>query len=302
MIRADWLSAFVVAVPLTLATGLVALAAPGCGSETADVADGGPGGEGGVGEGGIANGDGAPDGTIQTPFGPCTPGTTQCTNCIDDDGDGKIDFLDGECTGNLDNDEGTFGTGIPGDNIDPCKQDCFFDGNSGSGDDGCLWEVGCLRPNPSPGRCPDLDPTTKECKDQLQQSQRCLDKCKPSAPNGCDCFGCCDIPRPDGGHAYVLLESTCNTASLDDPTKCHSCVQQAPGPNSCLNTCDHCELCVGKPELPADCAPPVPDGGTPAPDAGTGQTCGDGRQICNATTLCQAGYYCVTGCCVPQIN
>ena len=35
----------------------------------------------------------------------------------------------------LDNDESSFATGIPGDNMDACKQDCFFDGNSGMGDD-----------------------------------------------------------------------------------------------------------------------------------------------------------------------
>ena len=48
---------------------------------------------------------------------------------------------DAECTGASDNDEASFGTGIPGDNKDPCKQDCFFDGNSGSGDDGCTTSV-----------------------------------------------------------------------------------------------------------------------------------------------------------------
>src|SRR5438045_3952646 len=62
-----------------------------------------------------------------TPLGPCVSGGTQCTNCIDDDGDGKVDWLDPECTGPLDNDESSYATGIPGDNVDPCKQDCWFD-------------------------------------------------------------------------------------------------------------------------------------------------------------------------------
>src|SRR5947207_6303314 len=68
-------------------------------------------------------------------------GTTQCSDGIDNDGDGKIDYADPECVGPLDNDESSFATGIPGDNIDACKQDCFFDGNSGMGDDGCLWQL-----------------------------------------------------------------------------------------------------------------------------------------------------------------
>ena len=69
--------------------------------------------------------------------------TTQCSDGIDNDGDGKIDYNDPECVGPLDNDEGTFATGIPGDNSDACKQDCFFDGNSGMGDDGCEWQLKC---------------------------------------------------------------------------------------------------------------------------------------------------------------
>ena len=44
----------------------------------------------------------------------------------------------------VDNDEGSFATGIPGDNKDANKQDCFFDGNSGGGDDGCNQHVCCL--------------------------------------------------------------------------------------------------------------------------------------------------------------
>ena len=70
-------------------------------------------------------------------------GNTQCSDGIDNDGDGKIDYADPECVGPLDNDESSFATGIPGDNIDACKQDCFFDGNSGMGDDDCQWQLKC---------------------------------------------------------------------------------------------------------------------------------------------------------------
>lgn len=43
-----------------------------------------------------------------------------------------------------DDDEGSFGTGISGDNRDPKWQDCFFDGNSGAGDDRCRYHTECL--------------------------------------------------------------------------------------------------------------------------------------------------------------
>ena len=109
-------------------------------------------------DGSIVLPDGAvrlPDGAIITDGGayPCVPGSTQCTDCIDNDGDGLVDWLDPECTGPLDRDESSYATGIPGDNIDPCKQDCWFDGNSGAGDDGCLFPSKCLPGSKDP-KCP----------------------------------------------------------------------------------------------------------------------------------------------------
>src|SRR6185436_11947404 len=44
---------------------------------------------------------------------PCTPAGTQCMDCIDNDGDGAIDAWDTECTGPIDNDEGSFMLAIP---------------------------------------------------------------------------------------------------------------------------------------------------------------------------------------------
>jgi len=84
-------------------------------------------------------------GNHDAPFtGTCNPnpGAPQCSDCKDNDGDGKIDGFDIQCTGPLDNDEATFATGIPGDNKDAVMQDCFFDGDSGAGNDGCNIHVG----------------------------------------------------------------------------------------------------------------------------------------------------------------
>ena len=124
-------------------------------------------------------------------------GNPQCSDGIDNDGDGKIDYDDPECVGPLDNDESSFATGIPGDNMDACKQDCFFDGNSGMGDDGCLWQLKCDPQSVEP-KCPydqQYAPQhTDECSVSASQSQTCIDKCRKLVPNGCDCFGCCLIP------------------------------------------------------------------------------------------------------------
>jgi hypothetical protein len=274
----------------------------GCGSETpsgdpdggassgSSGASGASGGSSGFGttDGGYSAGDGSP--------GSCTPlkaadgSTPQCADCIDNDGDGFVDSGDPECAGPLDNDEKTFGTGIPGDNVDACKQDCFFDGNSGQGDDRCEWNLKCDPANPGGASCP-YDPGFKNC--PATQSAQCKQFCAKVTPNGCDCFGCCNIPLPGGGSKNVVLSSTCSIADINDPAKCRTCT-----PNTdCSNPCDRCELCIGKPSVPADCAPAGgSDAGTPS-----GQVC-TGGITCNAALPCASGTYCVTGCCIPIIR
>jgi hypothetical protein len=253
-----------------------------CGSNDAGTKDGSTG----DGDNPFADGGGPTDGSGDTNLyidgiGPCTPGTTQCTNCKDDDGDGLIDWMDPECTGPLDNDEATFSTGIPGDNVDPCKQDCFFDGNSGSGDDKCEWNLKCDPKSPGAPKCP-YDPNFKNCPMQMMA---CLNFCKPLTPNGCDCFGCCALPDFDGGTAYVKLVSTCTAQDVNDPMKCPPCVPVT----DCFNPCDKCELCLGKTTLPPEC-----DGGA--------MGCAMGQQACNQNMPCPQGQYCLTGCCVPNVN
>jgi hypothetical protein len=259
-----------------LATGIfVAACGSSPGGGNPDAGDGGP----------PSMQDGAPGDVVIDidGFGPCTPAATQCTNCKDDDGDGKIDWQDPECTGPLDNDESSFSTGIPGDNVDPCKQDCFFDGNSGAGDDKCEWNLKCDPKSPGAPRCP-YDPNFKNC--PPNQMQNCLNACKPLTPNGCDCFGCCQVPDLDGGTKNVLLTSTCTLKDVADPMKCPPCTPS----QDCNNPCDPCELCLGKSTLPPECQ-----------DAGM-QGCPNGEMACNQNVACPLGYYCLTGCCIPNVN
>jgi hypothetical protein len=224
----------------------------------------------------------------------CIGGDTQCSNCIDDDGDGLIDAMDPECTGPLDDDEATFATGIPGDNQDFC-QDCFFDGNSGHGDDGCQYHTECLY-----GRTPSGGGSS--CFD-CETSQQCHDFCLPYTPNGCDCFGCCEL-HTSSGVRTVLLTASCTQEFADDPEKCISCVQDTV----CVNDCGECELCLGKTTLPPECGsqPPTggsggtggsPDPGCIAPYCERGQPCG-----LECLEACPAGEYCLTGCCVPVVR
>jgi hypothetical protein len=115
-------------------------------------------------------------------------------------------------------------------------------------------------------------------------------RCVQLAPNGCDCFGCCERP---GGLGTVLLgsvdpggEFTCNSSQLDDPVACAPCTQDL----SCINECMECELCFGDSVPRGDCAS---DAGCVTPWCAPGiEPCGD------CAGSCGAGLACVSGCCV----
>jgi hypothetical protein len=213
---------------------------------------------------------------IDAPGSDLCPGGSQCSDGVDNDGDGAADGFDVECTGVCDNDEGSFATGIPGDNRDPVWQDCFYDGNSGGGDDGCRYRTECLTG--------ELPATDADC----EISAECLEYCGSRTPNGCDCFGCCEIETAPGASVFIMLTPMCSLATIDDTDACPRCVQSA----ECMNDCGECELCPGRTveDLPETCRP----------DGGIGYTCDMGT-VCAADADCPAEYYCSLGCCLPFI-
>ncbi len=225
--------------------------------------------------GGSAGSGGSGGGILQ-----CGNKVYECGDGIDNDGDGKTDQEDPECTGPCDNDEGSFATGIPGDNVD-CKQDCFFDGNSGSGDDKCEWNLKCDPENPgenigcpyTPGpMCDNQAPTP---------TQECKDFCEALVPNGCDCFGCCRVSTPNGDVDIFLGGNP--DCSLDNLGACEPCTYQA---DECGNPCDpnDCEVCLGEDAPPEGCDDP---------------TCPNNLTPCLDPADCADGFYCLTGCCYP---
>lgn len=274
----------------------------------AGASDGGGANNGGGaanGGGGINGGGGVNGGGLGGALMSCATGGAQCSDGIDNDQDGKLDMTDGECVSPCDNDEASFATGISGDNIDACKQDCFFDGDSGQGNDGCEWNLKCDAKNPGASAarpCP-YDKDYNNC--PTEQSAKCVKNCGSVTPNGCDCFGCCAFPS-DNKTVTVRLVGTCTRDKLGDPSACPPCTQQT----ACVNTCEKCEVCIGKPQLEPECTVtlPPPDGGVPVQgDAGTpppptpkcGEgiiSCGPGGQV--ADGACPANTYCLTGCCI----
>jgi hypothetical protein len=238
----------------------------------------------------------------------CDGRVTLCGNCLDDDGDGLIDNADPECLGPCDNYEGEeLLSGVGGETGEQCKADCYFDFGNGAGNDDCTWSRSCDPLEPKVQCTYDVDLVGgKDCPDE--QSQLCEDVCATLTPNGCDCFGCCTFPelagRPleqGGEYVYIGSESGCTFDTVTDPASCQPCT---PVQGNCLNTCERCELCLGKTELPPDCFPGTGGTGGMAGTGGTGGSgdlrCDPGVQACGlpGDPPCPAGGFCLTGCCI----
>ncbi|HEY6941650.1 hypothetical protein [Dokdonella sp.] len=163
---------------------------------------------------------------------PVLAGATECSDGIDNDADGYVDMASWYCKVPADNDEGSFRSGVPGDDGNfPRALDTWFDTNTGAGDDGCSMHACC----DIQGACPpDLDPSYFDPA-QCQISQTCRDAALPLTRPGCDCFGCCEICEPGTGCVDVfvnpVVSPSCTLNVLGDASLCRRCVQN-PG---CVN-------------------------------------------------------------------
>ena len=275
-------------------------------------------GTGGTGGTGAGVGTGGSNGECQLIL--CDGRQTLCGDCMDNDDDGLVDNDDPECLGPCDNTEGTvLLAGVGGETGNQCGADCYFDFGNGSGGADCKWNRSCdpLEPKDQcpyvPGLAESEGGTDKDC--PLSQPGFCEETCRPLTPNGCDCFGCCTFPElagmgPDGGDGYVFLgsesgsEGTCTFANvtnpnMTDPAPCRSCT---PAGN-CLNTCERCEICLGKPTIPADCFPGT--GGSGGMSGGGGMGGSDGgercpvdKEPCGLPGDAACAGFCLTGCCI----
>ncbi len=208
---------------------------------------------------------------------PCNGTIYQCGDMEDNDNDGLIDLDDKECISPCDDNEASFQTDLPGQNND-CKGDCYFDANSGGGDDKCEWNLKCDPANPGALVGCEYDPNLSPEMCLLDMPPECLEFCVPLVPNGCDCFGCCEIA---GQFVYLDSSPECTLANLDG---CESCTFFEDCGNPCMP--ELCELCFGQdPEdLPDECDMPE---------------CPMNLQPCLENIDCVEGTWCQTGCCVP---
>lgn len=222
----------------------------------------------------------------------CEGKVRECGNCDDDDADGRVDALDPECLGPCDDDELGLSSGLAGNQAATCRQDCYFDGDSGQGNDQCSWSHACdelsVAPDYPPSgqaRCEYVEgaePMGLACAALSEaQPDACLQACLPLVPNGCDCFGCCELPARSGSYHFIGRgrgSDGCQLDQLDDAAACPPCTPV----RGCLNTCERCEACVG---------------GSPESDCTPDAACAPGRRAC-PDGGCRSGEYCITGCCV----
>jgi hypothetical protein len=253
-----------------------------------------------------------------------------CGDGVDNDGDNLVDSDDPDCLGPCHNSEASYYGSIPGQAGPACQVDCYFDQDSGSGNDECYWDHRCDPHAVGPNYYPEhpegadcaynaafkINPGQLTC-DQANQKQSttCHSVCGPLTPNGCDCFGCCELPANGGKFVWLGSEDaegngTCDLASVGDPSRCQPCMPVA----DCLNTCEKCELCLGKTTLPPECfggststgaggdSTTTGSTGTGAGGGSTGQ-CAPSVQPCGlpGQDPCDSGFYCITGCCQPHL-
>jgi hypothetical protein len=258
------------------------LAGAACGGD--DDGGNGSGNDGGNGsgdDGGNGSGDGGGGGGGGVD---CVEDGPECNNCVDDDEDGFIDGADIQCSGPLDDREDSFATGIPGDNVDPVLQDCFFDGDSGEGNDGCVRPTCCLTEGET-ADCPPPGPA-----DDCSVSNMCIEICGEATPPGCDCFGCCTLCNGETCFdvAIGLANDDCTIDNLDDEEACPRCIKD----EDCTGgECegDDCVLCPGQTE-------------EDLPDSCEGNDCPGGETPCESSSDCGGDEYCSTGCCVNVVE
>ena len=279
---------------LSLAMFSAALVASACGSDNEELTGtGGTGGGGGVsgdGAAGSANGSGTgatagtggynPDGGISQ----CQGHVYECGDLLDNDNDGLIDQYDPDCLGPCDNTEASYFGGIPGQNNAPCKMDCYFDQDTGPGNDDCYWNHECDPLDVAPAYPPEgLDKATSRIASTTRRPRARLRP--PRAPSSSTSKALCVSATAGRSRRTVVTASAAascpraaaNTSGSARPSMVwgaatstslmiRTSASRVRRCKACLNGCGHCELCIGKETLPDDCSTEVE---SPA-DAGDG--------------------------------
>ena len=144
-------------------------------------------------------------------------GNPQCSDGIDNDGDGKIDYADPECVGGAGQRRELVRDRHPRRQRRRLQAGLLLRRQLGHGRRR-LHVAAQVRSADDergvPVRPGVRHPARDECSLSSSQSQTCVDKCQKLVPNGCDCFGCCAVP---GASTPIRLVATCTAKDFGDP-------------------------------------------------------------------------------------
>ena len=172
-----------IAAPI-LATGLLVLAVAHCSDDSGDETSSSSS-SAGTGGGGVGGGAGAGWGSGGLQEVTCQGKLYECGDMIDNDQDGLTDWADPDCLGPCDNNEAGFVTNIPGgSSTNKCGRDCYFDQDSGAGNDDCYWDLWCDSEEPQAIWCAYSEPPPSQANCPDNQTPLCLEICLPLVPNG----------------------------------------------------------------------------------------------------------------------
>ena len=233
-----------------------------------------------------------PDGTICA-YGEDEPHVCECADGQDNDSDGRADADDIHCFGPFDDDESSYATRIPGDNMGAMgDKECPFDGNSGIGNDGVCCNPEDPSQNVTPNGCDDrgcceIDVNGNGTGEFVYVREDCVfaPACGEEGRHGCSCSSDADC---DSGQ-YCIADD-------DDGEKfCSTCAPCQPN-DACLNPCECGEQCFGGFEHPPEECGGQVDGGTAD---GGGSSCPVGVDECTLDSDCDstANERCTSGCC-----
>lgn len=253
-----------------------------------------------------------------------------CGDCVDNDGDGQVDYgWDQNCTGACDDDESSLDTGLPSAPPVGCRAECYFDGGRG-GAQRCTYDLRCDPREPRAVRggrtrfesCDYIGDEGRSsvalwgpltCEDLVSGldasgDASCSALCGDVTPPGCDCFGCCELPARSGNFVYLGTrsadgETTCSYEAAarefaetgGDPSvedrACRLCTPVA----TCQRPCQEGERCLGD-TIPPVCVlpePPLPPSSRPIDHCPPGTT-----TSCVEDEDCPwSGQSCNLGCC-----
>ncbi|MEZ4370052.1 MAG: hypothetical protein R3B07_04475 [Polyangiaceae bacterium] len=196
----------------------------------------GNGGAAGSASGGTTNGgttNGGAGGSGSCVPTKCQNHLYQCGNCLDDDNDGLIDSEDPDCLGPCDNTEDSTTRGSPA----ATKRRARWIATSirtratTTAATGRTRAIRC-RTRQTTTRARTARASTTQTRTSRaparvatnfsNQDAQCEAYCGPLTPNGCDCFGCCELPAGSGKFVYLGSEvNKAPTCTRDDVGRPH---------------------------------------------------------------------------------